>query len=128
MSALQGLAKFGIFQSHILVYISLVPRPSDGEEEGRPGTHCMHMHHHSPDFGEFDYVWIYCLYTFMDVFTVNIRKMRCMGMQCVPGLPSSSPSEGLGTRLCVYIYDVGDAMSIIRYMHVMYINMFVCSP
>ena len=27
--------------------IILIPRPSEGEGEGRPGTHCIRMHHHS---------------------------------------------------------------------------------
>ena len=60
--------------------LSLVPWPlrrgqeEGGEGGGRPSTHvhCMRMRHHSPDFGESDYVCIYCLYTFTDAFTVNI--------------------------------------------------------
>ena len=80
------------------------------------------MRHHSPDFGESDYVWIYCLYSFSDAFTVNIRKMRRMRMQCVPGLPSSSPSEGLGTKLytctCVLEY----ILSVIIYVYFSYLR------
>ena len=98
--------KFPTFETYSMYYypiatctyiscISFITRPSEGEGEGRPGTHCMSIRHHSPDFGESYYVWIYCLYTFTDIFMVNIRKMRCMHKCAVSTRPSSLPPLSL---------------------------------
>ena len=88
------------------LYTSLVSGPSEGEGEGRPGTHCMLMRHHSPDFGESDlYVWIYCLYTLKDAFTVkdtkNAELVLAVSTRPSFSFPLRRPSC-LGTRLTVY--------------------------
>ena len=57
-----ALCQYTSLIKELFIIFSLAPRPSEEEGEGRPGTHCMRTRHHSPDFGESDYVWILSVY------------------------------------------------------------------
>ena len=68
MSSHAMLYRFSIILASSLGLLSMRGR----KDEGRSGTHCMRMRHHSLDFRESDYaVWIYCLYIYYLEFSCN---------------------------------------------------------
>ena len=56
-------------------------------------THCMHMRHHFPDFGESDYVWILSVYFYRCFYGKYIYRKCCVCTCSVYQTFFSPPSQ-----------------------------------